>query len=225
MEPLGTAAQAVDLAVRLGGYPVFSGVNLSVAPGEIVGVFGGIGAGKTTLLRVFGGRVAPSAGTVTVFGRSPEDPGAARDVVLVDGEPAWEPGATVLQVLELARMAGEDLQDDTQPDPDGEERIGAEPEWPLPPRVMEAFGLSPRVDDLPFTLSQGLRQRLSLAAAFCRPSKLLLIDDPEFGLDATFRPVLAEILLGYAARGGAVVLGTHDLDLALASKARTFALD
>jgi ABC-type multidrug transport system ATPase subunit len=204
------AIEATGLGVRLGGYPVFKDVNLTVAPGEIVAVLGGIGSGKTTLLRVLGGKLEPGAGSVRVLGGTPTEAMATGGVVLVDGEPAWEPGATVLQVLELARMAGEEVTDDT---------------WPIPPRVMEAFELDGRVDDQPHTLSQGLRQRLALAAAFCRPSELLLIDDPEFGLDDRFRPMLADILRGYADRGATVVLGTHDLDLAVGAQARTFALD
>lgn len=199
--------QAVDLSVRLSGYPVFSDVDLSVPPGEIVAVLGDIGAGKTTLLKVLAGAV-PFSGTVEVLGRAPDDPSLENEVALVAGEPEWEPGATVLQVLELARQ-----------------RFDVPDSWPIPPRVMEAFALSDRVDDQPYTLSQGLRQRLALAAGLCRPSRLLLVDDPEFGLDETFRPVLAEILAGYAARGGAVVMGTHDLDLAVAAKARTFSID
>ncbi|MGQ0464259.1 MAG: ABC transporter ATP-binding protein [Sporichthyaceae bacterium] len=201
--------EAVGLGVRLSGYPVFHGVDLTVPEGEILAVLGDIGAGKSTLLKVLGGTVPASSGTVSVLGRAPEDPTLASEVALVAGEPEWEPGASVLQVLELARMAADDVPDD----------------WPLPPRVMEAFGLDSRVDDQPFTLSQGLRQRLALAAGFCRPSRLLLVDDPEFGLDERFRPVLAEILRGYVARGGTVVLGTHDLDLAVMAKARTFSLD
>jgi ABC-type multidrug transport system ATPase subunit len=204
------AIEATGLGVRLGGFPVLSDVNLTVAPGEIVAVLGGIGAGKTTLLRVLGGEVAPSSGSVRVLGHPPAEAATSGEVVLVCGEPTWEPGAGVLQVLELARMAGEDVKDDT---------------WPIPPRVMEAFELDDRCDDQPHTLSQGLRHRLALAAAFCRPSRLLLIDDPEFGLDERFRPLLADILRGYADRGGAAVLGTHDLDLAVAAQARTVALD
>jgi ABC-2 type transport system ATP-binding protein len=202
--------EVTGLGVRLGGYPVLKNVNLTVAPGEIVAVLGGIGSGKTTLLRVLGGEIAPDTGSVQVLGGPPAQAMAGGRVVLVTGEPAWEPGATVLQVLELARMAGEDVADDT---------------WPIPPRVMEAFELHGRVDDQPHMLSQGLRQRLALAAAFCRPSELLLIDDPEFGLDERFRPLLADILRGYADRGATVVLGTHDLDLAVGAQARTFALE
>jgi ABC-type multidrug transport system ATPase subunit len=204
------AVEVTGLGVRLGGYPVFSDVSLTVAPGEILAVLGGIGAGKTTLLRVLGGELAPSSGSVRVLGGSPAAAMAAGEVVLVCGEPTWEPGASVLQVLELARMAGPDVEDDS---------------WPIPPRVLEAFELDAKCDDQPHTLSQGLRQRLALAAAFCRPSQLLLVDDPEFGLDEHFRPLLADILRGYADRGGAAVLGTHDLDLAVGAQARTFALD
>jgi ABC-type multidrug transport system ATPase subunit len=204
------AVEVTGLGVRLGGYPVFSDVNLSVAPGEILAVLGGIGSGKTTLLRVLGGELAPSAGSVRVLGYPPAEAIESGEVVLVCGEPKWEPGAGVLQVLELARMAGSQVEDDT---------------WPIPPRVMEAFELDAKCDDQPHTLSQGLRRRLALAAAFCRPSQLLLIDDPEYGLDDRFRPLLADILRGYADRGGTAVLGTHDLDLAVRAQARTFALD
>ncbi|HEX3827401.1 MAG TPA: ABC transporter ATP-binding protein [Sporichthyaceae bacterium] len=206
---MSAVISAQGLGVRLGGYPVFSGIDLEVPPGETVAVLGGIGAGKSTLLRVLAGLVPPSSGTVRVLDLAPDDPALARDVVLAAGEPEWEPGANVLQVLELARMAA-DFDD---------------PTWPVPSRVCEAFGLESREADPALTLSQGLRQRLALAAAFCRPSRLLLVDDPEFGLDAGFRPVLAEILLGYAERGGTVVMATHDLDLAVAAKARTLALD
>jgi ABC-2 type transport system ATP-binding protein len=206
----GNAVEVTGLGVRLGGYPVFSDVNLSVAPGEILAVLGGIGSGKTTLLRVLGGQVPPSTGSVRVLDRPPAEAVDSGQAVLVCGEPTWEPGAGVLQVLELARMAGPQVEDDL---------------WPIPPRVMQAFELDARCDDQPHTLSQGLRQRLALAAAFCRPSQLLLIDDPEYGLDERFRPLLADILRGYADRGGTAVLGTHDLDLAVRAQARTFALD
>ncbi|MGQ0844772.1 MAG: ABC transporter ATP-binding protein [Sporichthyaceae bacterium] len=201
--------EVANLDVRLGGYPVFAGVDVTVPAGEILAVLGDIGSGKTTLLKVLGGVVPFESGSVRVLGRDPKDPSLPAEVVLVAGEPDWEPGATVLQILELARLQVEDLPED----------------WPIPPRVLETFELAHRADDEPFKLSQGLRQRLALARAFCRPSRLLLIDDPEFGLDERFRPLLAELLSGYAARGGTVVLGTHDLDLAVAAKARTFSLD
>src|SRR5690606_42139972 len=60
------------------------------------------------------------------------------------------------------------------------------------------------------SLSTGQRQRLSLAMALLRPSRVLLLDEPERGLDAAFRKRLAGLLAEYAADGGAVVMVTHD---------------
>lgn len=201
--------KALGLSVRLDGFPVFNDVDLTVPAGEIVAVLGDIGSGKSTLLKALAGKVPAATGSVWILGRPADDPSLETDVVLVAGEPQWEPGANVLQILELARQQVDDIPDS----------------WPIPPRVMETFALADRVNDEPYTLSQGLRQRLALAAGFCRPSRLMLIDDPEFGLDEKFRPVLAELLAGYAARGGTIVMGTHDLDLAVAAKARTFSID
>ncbi|WP_279510013.1 ABC transporter ATP-binding protein [Actinomadura sp. 7K507] len=61
-----------------------------------------------------------------------------------------------------------------------------------------------------FSLSTGQRQRLSLAMALLRPSLVLLLDEPERGLDAAFRERLAGLLAEYAAEGGTVVMVTHD---------------
>lgn len=202
--------EAKGLCVELGGYPVLTDLDLTVAPGEVIAVRGDIGTGKSTLLRVLAGRIAPTSGLLRVLGRTPQDDeDHRREVVLAAGEAEWEPGAGVRQNLEIARS-------------------GAEPfdaPWPGPAELLAAFDIADRADADPMTLSQGLRQRLTLARALSRPSRLLLIDDPEFGLDTDFRPKLASLLHGYATRGGAVVMGTHDVDLCTATGAREFSLD
>lgn len=202
------AVEVRGLEVALDGYRVFHGLDLTVQPGEIVAVLGDIGAGKSTLLRVLAGTVTPTAGTVRVLGQDPTDAAVAAEVVTVFGEPEWRDAGSVGQVLERAR-----------PDVDPAGR-----DWPSPATVLADFRLEHRAADPPHILSQGLRQRLALAAALARPSRLLLADDPEFGLDSEFRPVLADLLAAYALRGGAVVTGTHDLDLALGAGARTIHL-
>jgi ABC-type multidrug transport system ATPase subunit len=211
-DPAEAGEPVVDVAglsVRIDDFLVFSDVDLIVPAGEIVAVLGDIGSGKTTLLKVLAGKQPAASGGVWVMGLPPDDPDLEPDVVLVAGDPEWESGASALQLVERARQAVDDVPDS----------------FPSPRQVLETFALADRADDEPYTLSQGLRQRLALATAFARPSRLLLIDDPEFGLDPMFRPVLAEILADYAARGGTIVMGTHDLDLAVAAKARTFSID
>ena len=182
---------ARDVGVELGGVPVLRGVDLTVAPGEVVAVLGANGAGKTTLLRCLAG-LQRSSGSVQVLGRPPADePGFWREVVLVGDEPAWYPGLTVREHLDLMRAVH------------GPGRLE-------PGAALELFELAGCADRAPSSLSTGQRQRLSLAMALLRPSRVLLLDEPERGLDAAFRKRLAGLLAEYAADGGAVVMVTHD---------------
>ncbi|WP_435110104.1 ABC transporter ATP-binding protein [Nocardiopsis synnemataformans] len=187
-EPI-IVARGVD--VELGGVPVLRGVDLTVAPGEVVAVLGANGVGKTTLLRCLAG-LQRTSGDVSVLGRPPVDePGFWREVALVGDEPTWYPGLTVREHLELMRAVHGP----------GRLEVAA---------AVELFELSGCADRAPSSLSTGQRQRLSLAMALLRPSRLLLLDEPERGLDAAFRGRLAGLLAEYAADGGTVVMVTHD---------------
>ncbi|MFC4112928.1 heme ABC exporter ATP-binding protein CcmA [Nonomuraea zeae] len=184
------------LTVELGGNPVLRGMALTVAPGEIVAVVGPNGSGKSTLLRCLAALQPPTSGTVRVFGEPPADDAAFwRRVALLSDEPAWYPGLTAHEHLELmgAVYAEARMTVDT---------------------ALETFDLVERADAPPLNLSTGQRQRLSLAATLLRPSTLLLLDEPERGLDAGFRASLADLLDEYADEGGTVVMATHDQGLA-----------
>ncbi|MDH2424346.1 heme ABC exporter ATP-binding protein CcmA [Sphaerisporangium sp. TRM90804] len=199
------AARGVE--VELGDAPVLRDVGLTAAAGEIIAVVGENGAGKSTLLRCLAGLQPPLRGSVDVLGAPPVDAAAFwKRVVLVGDEPAWYPGLSVEEHLELARAVHRG----------GRLTVG---------EALETFELAGRADLSPLTLSNGQRQRLSLAMALLRPSRLLLLDEPERGLDAAFRARLATILTGYAAGGGTVVMATHDLRLATATGARLITLE
>ncbi|GAA1441624.1 ABC transporter ATP-binding protein [Nocardiopsis tropica] len=187
-EPI-IVARGVD--VELGGVPVLSGVDLTVEPGEVVAVLGANGVGKTTLLRCLAG-LQRASGSVSVLGRPPVDePGFWREVALVGDEPTWYPGLSVREHLELMRGVHGP----------GRLEVGA---------ALDLFELGGCADRAPSSLSTGQRQRLSLAMALLRPSRLLLLDEPERGLDAAFRERLAGLLAVYADDGGTVVMVTHD---------------
>jgi ABC-type multidrug transport system ATPase subunit len=195
-----------DLRVAYGSVVVLADVELTVTAGEIVAVTGVNGVGKSTLLTCLAGLRRPAAGSVSVLGAAPrDDPAFWRAVAMVADQPTWYPGLTVREHLELIRL--------THQPPRG---------WCLPAdELIELFGLSARADASPLDLSSGQRQRLSLAAALARPSRLLLLDEPEQSLDADFRLELAALLRdGYAGNGGTVVMATHDHDFAMAAGAR-----
>ena len=193
-----------------GSVVVLEDIDLTVAAGEIVALTGVNGVGKSTLLSCLAGFRRPSGGAVSVLGGPPRDDAEFwRSVAIVADQPTWYPGLTTRELLELVRMTHQPLRG-----------------WCLPAdELVETFGLSSRADASPLSLSSGQRQRLSLAAALARPSRLLLLDEPEQSLDAGFRQELATLLREqYAASGGTVVMATHDYDFAVTADARIIPL-
>ncbi|MEV5827498.1 ABC transporter ATP-binding protein [Spirillospora sp. NPDC052242] len=191
------------LEVELGGVRVLDGFDLDVPPGGFVSIMGANGAGKSTLLRCLAGLQRPAAGEVAVFGRPPVDgPAFWRDVVHIADEPAWYPWLSVREHIDLMRAVH------------GDARFGTD-------AALEMFDLAGRDDQAPSRLSNGQRQRLSLAMGLVRPSRLLLLDEPERGLDLDFRDRLKEIFVAYVVAGGTLVMATHDDDLAWATRRLT----
>jgi ABC-type multidrug transport system ATPase subunit len=201
-----TVVAVRGLRVGYGSIVVLADIELTVTAGQIVAVTGVNGVGKSTLLTCLAGLHRPAAGTMSVLGGAPrDDPAFWRAVALVADQPTWYPGLTVREHLELIRLTHQPLRG-----------------WCLPAdELIDFFGLSARADASPLDMSSGQRQRLSLAAALARPSRLLLLDEPEQSLDAGFRLELAALLReGYADNGGTVIMATHDADFALAAGAR-----
>lgn len=198
---------ARNVTVMLGGMKVLDSVDFVVGNREIVAVLGENGAGKSTLLRCMAGLQHNIGGVLTVLDRPPRDePEFWRDIVLVGDEPAWYPGVTVAEHLHMLSSVH------------GRSRM-------RPEEALDLFGLTGRRDVSPLSMSTGQRQRLSLAMALSRPSRVLLLDEPERGLDAEFRTWMASVLAAYAEAGGTVVMATHAPDMAEAAGARLVTLE
>ncbi|HEX4834012.1 MAG TPA: ABC transporter ATP-binding protein [Trebonia sp.] len=207
----GLVVEVRGLRVAYGKVVVLDQVDLSASRGEIVAVTGVNGAGKSTLLSCLAGLRRPSGGQATVLGGPPRDTADFwRRVVFVADLPTWYPGLTAREHLDLVRLANAPA--------DG---------WCMDPAdLIDAFGLASRADAVPLTLSSGQRQRLSLAAALARPSDLLLLDEPEQSLDASFRGELARLLReAYAPSGGTVIMATHDDSFATVAGARRVVIE
>ncbi|MFE9455638.1 ATP-binding cassette domain-containing protein [Streptomyces californicus] len=196
----GDPVALVDgLGVRRGRVEALRRVSLTVAPGEAVALMGRNGAGKSTLLGALVGMIEPTAGTVRVGGRAPArtDPRAmVRRVGLVPQEPR--------DLLYADTVAAECAAAD---------RDAGAPEGTCRALVSE---LVPGVadDTHPRDLSEGQRLALALALVLTGRPPLLLLDEPTRGLDYAAKARLVGVLRGLAAEGHAIVLATHDVELA-----------
>jgi len=177
-----------DARVRLGGATILRGASLDVHEGEVVALLGRNGAGKTTLLRTVAGLLSPSSGTVERHGSVayvPQDP----DTLLFSPTVRDE-------VAETLRLLGRT---------DGGDAVER---WLAALRLTGVAGRHPR------SLSGGERQRVAVAAVAVGGAPVLLLDEPTRGMDGPSRDALETALRGHAAGGGAVVLATHDVELA-----------
>ena len=165
-------------------------LELRVRRGEVYGFLGPNGAGKTTTLRMLLGLVRPTSGDAAVLGAPPGSPeGLARIGAMVEA-PAFYPflsGRDNLRVL--ARYAGV-----------AEDRVEA---------VLGEVRLSDRADDRWATYSQGMKQRLGVAAALLKDPELLILDEPTNGLDPAGMAEMREFIRALGKGGRTVVLSSH----------------
>ncbi|MET7501550.1 ABC transporter ATP-binding protein [Streptomyces microflavus] len=188
-----------SLSVRRGRIEALRRVTLTVAPGETVALMGRNGAGKSTLLGALVGMVEPTSGTVRVGGLAPArtDPRTMiRRVGLVPQEPR--------DLLYADTVAAECAAAD---------RDAGAAEGSCRALVSE---LLPGVEDAthPRDLSEGQRLALALALVLTARPPLLLLDEPTRGLDYAAKGRLVGVLRSLAAEGHAIVLATHDVELA-----------
>jgi ABC-type multidrug transport system ATPase subunit len=79
--------------------------------------------------------------------------------------------------------------------------------------LIDMFGLTERIDDLPSRFSRGLKQKTGLILGLIRPFRVMLVDEPFVGLDTPGQETLVEILSDVVEQGATVVCSTHQLDL------------
>jgi energy-coupling factor transport system ATP-binding protein len=192
-------AEVESLAVRRGRVEALRRVDLAVAPGEILALMGRNGAGKSTLLGALVGLVEPTAGSVRVGGAVPHRT-APRELVRRVGLVPQEPR----DLLYADTVAAECRTADA----DAGAAAGT-------CRALVSELLPGIPDDThPRDLSEGQRLALALALVLTARPALVLLDEPTRGLDYAAKARLVAVVRGLAAEGHAVVLATHDVELA-----------
>lgn len=183
-------------AYRSGGG--VSGIDFTVRAGEIVVLVGPNGAGKTTTLRCIAGLLQPDSGDVEV-GTAGLDTELANNVAFVQDRPALYPALTVEEHLRFRAQLLE-----VAPDVDGIVRD-----------AMKAVGLDDLNDRSGSELSRGQQQRVVLAAAWMQRAAVQVFDEPTSGLDPQSAAWLESWIVESSEAGAAVVVATHNLDLAV----------
>ncbi len=174
------------LSIGPAGRPIVADMSLAAARGEVVAIVGANGSGKTTLLRTLAGLLAPVSGEVV------------RSVDRIAYVPQ-NPGS----LLHLPSLRAEvELT---------ARRLSVTVD---PIEVLESFGLAAVADRYPRDLSSGQKQRAALAATLAGRPQLVLLDEPTRGMDLRARRSLGRVIGTLAESGAAVVIATHDIDLA-----------
>ena len=191
--------EACQLHKHFSGITVLHDVSFRLLRGEIVGYLGANGSGKSTTVRLLTGLLEPTRGIVTIDGAdiNRDLEGYRRRLGYVPEEPyvyGFLSGREYLALVARLRQ--------------------------LPPRVvretvpalLESFGLGHAAEQDMRAYSKGMRQKVLLAAALLHDPDVLILDEPESGLDVSAALVLRHLVRRLADRGKAVLYSSHQLD-------------
>jgi putative ABC transport system ATP-binding protein len=182
------------------GQTILDGVEMTVPAGSSLAIMGPSGSGKTSLLAILSGLTPPTAGEVFVDGERRT------------GSPApWAGVSMVLQGYGLVSLltAAENIEVAVRaagtPAPDAQA---------VAVTALDELGLGAQAGQIVEELSGGQQQRVAVARALARRPRLLIADEPTAELDQAARAIVLARMLEVTATGGAVVLATHDPEVA-----------
>lgn len=204
------AVEVQGITKSFGNRLALRGIDLVVERGESVVIFGPNGAGKTTLIKVLATIMKPSSGRILVDGLSLKDNAEEirRRIGVVTHQTFLYSNLTAFENLEFySRMY--DV-------PRRKERIR---------EVVAMVGMTSRLHDRVGTLSRGMQQRLSIARSLLHKPTIMLLDEPEMGLDQRAISMLWKALPSEEGEKGTIILITHNLERGLELGDRLLILD
>ena len=198
---------ASDLALKISGLsksfgkPVLTDLSISIPAGQFYALLGPNGAGKTTTLRIVAGLLRADAGTVKIYGHDVQiDSESAKAIT------AWLPDDPMLYdkltpAEYLAFVAGLWRIDAKTAAVEAESLLQWLELWDVREQRCESF-------------SRGMKQKVALAGALIHRPRLLILDEPLTGLDATMARTVKDALRAQVDAGATVIITTHILEVA-----------
>jgi len=193
-----TVLQARSLTKRYGALTAVDDLSLEVCEGEVFGLLGPNGAGKTTSINMICGLLKPDSGQVTIRGKVITNGDAstrARVGVCPQNIVLWGQLTCLEQMQFIGQMYG--MRGKAA-------RLRAE-------KLLEELDLLEKKDQLARTLSGGMQRRLNLAMALVHDPEILVLDEPEAGLDPQSRVMVRDYVKSLARRK-TILLTTHNMD-------------
>lgn len=192
--------EARYLVKRFHGITVVDDATFVVRPGDVIGYLGPNGSGKTTTARMLTGLLEPSSGKVIFEGRDIADDliGYRRRLGYVPEEPqlySFLSGREYLELVGRLRGLSAGLLD---------KKI---------PALLELFGQSAAADQSISSYSKGMKQKILISAALLHDPDVLILDEPDSGLDVTTTLVLRHLIHQLAGQGKAILYSSHVLEL------------
>ena len=199
LAPLIAAEECVrvhGLARSFGARQALANLSLTLRGGEVLGLIGANGGGKTTSLRILAGLLAPDAGGGSVLGHDLLRDGGAirRSIGYMSQRFSLYPNLSVIENLRFRA-----------------EVFGVERPRDAVAAVIARFGLEPFVSTAPERLSGGWARLVQLAAALVHAPRLILLDEPTAGLDASARQAVWRQVARLAGENATLIMSTHDL--------------
>ena len=208
-----TVLQTQNLTKYYGSLTAVKELNLEIQRGEIFGLLGPNGAGKTTSINLMCGLLKPDAGRVFIHGKAVNGGDAeirSRVGVCPQNTILWGKLTCLEQLEFIGEMYGVPRKKARQ--------YGQE--------LLEVMGLSEKRNRLASTLSGGMQRRLNIILALVHDPDILVLDEPEAGLDPQSRVLVREYIRKWAAqRDRTVILTTHNMDEADRMAGRVAILD
>ena len=195
------ACEIIGLVKKFGPTTAVDQLSLKVPTGMLYGFLGVNGAGKTTTLRMISGLVRPDAGQIRVCGIDAvaDSQRAKQPLAYIPDDPVLYSRLNPMEHLEFVAAL-----------------------WNVDPviararaqELLERLSLWDRRHEWIESYSRGMKQKIALASALIHTPKLILLDEPLTGLDASAARLVKDIVLEFLHQGGSVILTTHILEVA-----------